>query len=424
MKNINFHTSTLPLLFFTLIISLFPIFNHAFVASTTSLTNSEVAYIKHRQLLYYRNKLNSAADEFLFVPSSFKFDNKRLRTAYIALQAFKMAIISDPNNLTTNWFGPHVCSYTGVFCASALDNPLLETVAGIDLNHGDLAGYLPEELGYLADVALIHFNSNRFCGTVPHSFRKLNLLYELDLSNNRFAGPFPHVVLEMPSLKYLDLRFNEFEGKVPEALFNKDLDAIFINNNRFSFALPENIGNSPVSVIVLANNMFNGCLPPSLGKMLGNVRELILMNNKFQACLPEEIGLLMNLTVLDVSNNNLMGELPKSITKMVNLEELNVAHNMLTGKIPEAMCDLPKLENFSYMDNFFTGEPPECSDPRTLDGRRNCLPDRRDQRAAFQCRATNNTEKKHSSRTKKKRESPQFCYDCSGKRFIETMSWS
>ncbi|KAG6522246.1 hypothetical protein ZIOFF_019384 [Zingiber officinale] len=178
--------------------------------------------------------------------------------------AWKLAIISDPLNLTSNWVGPNVCDYTGVFCASLPSDPSLTVVAGVDLNHGDLAGYLPSQIGLLYDVALIHINSNRFCGTLPRSLRRLTLLHELDVSNNRFAGRFPDVVLRIPSLRFLDLRFNEFEGSVPPELFDRDFDAIFINHNRFAFKIPDNIGNSPVSVIVLAKNRFHGCLPASL----------------------------------------------------------------------------------------------------------------------------------------------------------------
>lgn len=151
---------------------------------------------------------------------SLVFENNRIQNAYIALQALKQAILSDPLNFTTNWVGSNVCSYTGIYCAQALDNPNIRTVAGIDLNHADIAGYLPDELGLLTDLALFHINSNRFCGTVPHTFEKLKLLFELDLSNNRFAGKFPKVVLSLPVLKFLDIRFNEFEGTVPKELFD------------------------------------------------------------------------------------------------------------------------------------------------------------------------------------------------------------
>ncbi|XP_068314512.1 leucine-rich repeat extensin-like protein 4 [Pyrus communis] len=310
--------------------------NSSRIISHGPLSDEEALYIKHRQLLYYRDEFGDRG-EHVTVDPSLVFKNDRLRNAYIALQALKQAILSDPFNITGNWVGSNVCKYTAVFCTKALDNRTIRTVAGIDLNHGDIAGYLPEELGLLTDLVLLHINSNRFCGTVPHKFNRLKLLFELDLSNNRFARKFPRVVLRLPKLKFLDLRFNEFEGTVPKELFDKDLDATFINHNRFRFNLPDNFGNSPVSVIVLANNKFHGCVPASLGNM-SNLNEIILMNNGFRSCLPSEIGMLKNLTVFDVSFNQFLGLLPETIGRMVSLEQLNVAHNFLSLELFSMYC--------------------------------------------------------------------------------------
>ncbi|KAG2314584.1 hypothetical protein Bca52824_017706 [Brassica carinata] len=308
------------------------------------------------------------------VDPSLVFENPRLRNAYIALQAWKQAILSDPFNFTANWIGSNVCDYTGVFCSPALDNRI-RTVAGIDLNHADVTGYLPEELGLLSDLALFHVNSNQFCGTVPRSVQPLKL-FELDLSNNRFAGKFPTVILRLPSLKFLDFRFNEFEGTVSKELFNKDLDAIFINHNRFWFQLPDNFGDSPVSAIVLANNRFHGCIPSSIVETK-NLNEIIFTNNGLNSCLPAGIGELKNVTVFDVSFNELVGALPDSVGEMVSVEQLNVAHNKLSGKIPASICHY----------NFFTGEARVCLGLPEFDDRRNCLPARPAQRSPGQCKS-------------------------------------
>ncbi|KAI5078508.1 hypothetical protein GOP47_0006179, partial [Adiantum capillus-veneris] len=319
------------------------------------------------------------------------FDNDRLRDAYIALQAWKKVIFSDPANVTASWVGPDVCMYEGVFCAPALDDPCDETVAGIDLNHKDLAGYLPEELGLLKDLALIHLNSNRFCGVVPLSFANLKLLHELDLSNNRFVGPFPNVVLSLPSLKYLDLRFNEFEGALPADLFSKDLDAIFINDNRFSSSIPPTLGLSPVSVLVLANTPVSGCVPAGIGGMSENLNEIILLNNNLTGCLNPSIGQLANLTVLDLSFNGLLGKLPETLAQLTQLEQLNVAHNAFSGNVPPEICALPNLENFTYSYNFFESEAQNClalpSRGATFSDRQNCIPGRPAQRSFKECAA-------------------------------------
>lgn len=313
--------------------------------------------------------------------------NPRLLDAFIAFQAWKHSIISDPKNFTSNWCGPNVCNYTGVYCAPPPDDPRTITVAGIDLNHANISGSLPEELGLLTDLALFHLNSNRFYGSIPDSFRHLRLLYELDISNNQFSGEFPSVVLYLPSLKFLDIRFNAFHGKVPSKLFDMQLDALFINNNRFNSSLPENFGNSPVSVVVLANNNISGCFPSSLTKMAGNLTQIILVNMGLTGCLKSDIGLLNQVKVFDVSFNNLVGSLPDSMGEMKSLEQLNVAHNNLSGEVPESICSLPRLENFTYSYNYFCSEPSVCLELSTNDDRKNCIPDRPLQRSPEECKA-------------------------------------
>ncbi|KAB2009515.1 hypothetical protein E1A91_D10G175600v1 [Gossypium mustelinum] len=314
--------------------------------------------------------------------------NPRLHKAYIALQAWKHAMISDPNGFTSNWYGPKVCNYTGVFCAASPDDPYVTTVAGIDINHANIAGSLPEELGLLTDLSLFHINSNRFFGKIPESFKKLNLLYELDISNNQFNGGFPYVVLYLPSLKFLDIRFNQFSGSIPSQLFDLKLDALFFNNNNFQSSLPTNLGNSPVSVIVMANNGLTGCFPSSsLVKMAGILKEIVMTNNGFRGCLKPELGALKGMNVFDVSSNELVGSLPDAIGKMESLEQLNVANNKLSGYIPESICSLPKLKNFTFSSNFFISEPSKCLKVRSKDDTKNCIPYRPFQRSPMECKA-------------------------------------
>ena len=312
--------------------------------------------------------------------------NESLNEAYIALQAWKRVIYSDPTNFTSNWVGSSVCSYRGVFCAPSIHDNSTTVVASIDLNHLDLAGFLPEEIGLLKDLAVVHLNSNRFCGIIPKTISNLTFLYELDLSNNRFVGPFPDAVLSLPSLKFLDLRYNEFEGSVPSQLFNnKSLDAIFLNNNRFTSVIPSNLGMSTASVIVFANNKFGGCLPPTIAHFQNSIEELLLINTSLTGCLPVELGYLYKLRVLDVSFNHLVGPIPYSIAGLPHLEQLNFAHNMMTGEISDGICVLPNLANFTVSYNFFCQEGGICGNFSSkgvlFDDRRNCLPEKKFQRS-------------------------------------------
>uniref|UniRef100_A0A0D9Y021 Cell wall hydroxyproline-rich glycoprotein n=1 Tax=Leersia perrieri TaxID=77586 RepID=A0A0D9Y021_9ORYZ len=317
----------------------------ALTTAVNALSDAEVSYIAGRQLQSLEASLTAGAGAGGdLLPDDFEFDirvgvtfaNDRLRGAYVALQALRRAIYSDPKNFTGGWVGPDVCAYFGVACAPAIDDPAVTVVAGVDLNGGDIAGYLPAEIGsHLNDLALFHINSNRFCGIIPETFSQLTLLHELDVSNNRFVGVFPEVVLRTPVLRFLDIRFNDFEGELPPELFEKELDAVFVNSNRFVGRIPENFGDSPASVVVLANNRFDGCIPRSVGRMKGTLDEMILLNNRLDGCIPPEIGELANTTVVDVAGNLFVGSLPEEIGDMGKLERLDVSRNQLAGEVPE-----------------------------------------------------------------------------------------
>ncbi|KAL0337335.1 UNVERIFIED_CONTAM: Pollen-specific leucine-rich repeat extensin-like protein 1 [Sesamum calycinum] len=315
--------------------------------------------------------------------------DSKLTNAYTALQAWKSAITDDPLGITSSWVGPNVCSYKGVFCSDSTDfmgNPTGKVVAAIDLNHANLRGSLVKELSLLTDLSLLHLNSNRFSGTVPSSFRDLSSLTELDLSNNHFSGPFPTPALYIPNLLYLDLRFNSFSGRIPEDLFNKKLDAIFLNNNLFDGELPENLGNSPASVINVANNKFTGAIPFSLSYM--GIKEILFLNNQLTGCIPEGVGMWTDLQVLDVSSNSLTGHLPDSLSCLSDIQVLNLAHNKFSGVLPDLVCSLRSLVNLTVAANFFSGFSQDCEKLSVgFDFSLNCIPGKEMQRPQPDCSA-------------------------------------
>ncbi|KAE8653989.1 Pollen-specific leucine-rich repeat extensin-like protein 2 [Hibiscus syriacus] len=307
MKTLPFLRETSGyLLALLLIASLLPSSSSLFSFSTRSLSDSEIAFIARSQLL----NLHGTDDSNDSYESHVKL------------------------NFTKNWNGPKVCDYKGVFCAPSLSDPKSTVIAGVDLNHADIAGYLPAELGLLTDLALLHINSNRFCGVIPKSFSKLTLLHELDLFENS-----------------------------PSELFEKELDALFLNNKWFVSNIPETFGSSPVSVIVVANNRLSGCIPNSIGKMQNTLNEIVFQNNNLTCCLPMEIGNLGNVTVLDIASNTFNGD---------------------------EVCRLSSIKKFGFSYNYFNGEAESCLQLKgkdiVFDDVGNCLPDRPKQKSAKECR--------------------------------------
>ncbi|XP_026661674.2 leucine-rich repeat extensin-like protein 3 [Phoenix dactylifera] len=312
---------------------------------------------------------------------------------YAALQAWKSAITEDPSGILSSWVGPDVCSYKGIFCSDPPEDmsssAITSVVAGIDLNRANFKGSLVKELSLLTHLSIIHLNSNRFSGTVPDSFREFQYLSELDLSNNLLSGPFPTSTLVVPNLKYLDLRFNSFSGEVPDEVFEKDLDAIFLNNNQFEGQIPMSIWGAPATVITLANNKFSGSLPASFGYTGAGIREILFLNNKLTGCIPEGLGYLSEMEVLDLSFNSFAGRLPGSLSCLTGIEVLNIAHNQLTGELSDLVCDLKSLANLTASYNFFSGFSQDCAKlffkNAGFDFAGNCIPGTGMQRPPSEC---------------------------------------
>ncbi|XP_039035045.1 uncharacterized protein At4g06744-like [Hibiscus syriacus] len=316
------------------------------------------------------------------------FEDQRLAVVYPVIQAFKKTITEDPLNITANWVGSDICSYTGFYCDNPPDNVSAVAVAGIDFNGFHLAA--ATLLGFidnLPDLAIFHANSNNFSGSVP-DVSKLRYFYELDISNNAFSGTFPTTVFSVKDLSFLDIRFNSFAGEIPPEIFNQPLEVLFINNNEFTAKLPENFGSTPVLYLTLANNHLTGPIPRSIGNLNSTLIEILLLSNKLSGCLPYELGFLKELKVFDVERNLLTGPLPCSLSCLEKIELLNFANNLLYWEVPEELCSLTNLVNLSLSDNFFTKVGPICRKlikSGVLDVRQNCIPGFPDQKSLHEC---------------------------------------
>ncbi len=100
-------------------------------------------------------------------------------------------------------------------------------------------------------------------------------------------------------------------------------------------------------------------LPPQIG-MLVNLTYLNLGGNNLKV-LPTEIGSLVNLKLLGLNKNNL-SELPKEMWQLTKLEALHLHENQLNS----LSAEIGKLEKFvwqlSLRDNKFTEMPAEIGD--------------------------------------------------------------
>ncbi|XP_068137394.1 DISP complex protein LRCH3 isoform X8 [Hyperolius riggenbachi] len=149
---------------------------------------------------------------------------------------------------------------------------------------------------------------------------------QADLSRNRLSE-IPAEICHYVSLESLNLYQNCIRY-VPEATLN--LQALtFLNLSRNQLtSLPGHLCSLPLKVLITSNNKLDS--------------------------LPEEIGLLRNLTELDVSCNEIQ-TLPRQIGKLDSLRDLNIRRNHLL-QLPEELADLP-LVRLDFSCNKVTSIP-------------------------------------------------------------------
>ncbi|CAF2106932.1 unnamed protein product [Brassica oleracea var. botrytis] len=382
------------------------------ISSHGTLSDSEVRHIQRRQLLEFAERSQN-----VIVDPSLVFENPRLRNAYIALQAWKQAIFSDPFNFTANWIGSNVCNYTGVFCSPALDNRRIPTVAGINLNHADIAGYLPEELeersaekkkrknketksetkeekraekdekilpeeknttsvalpciDKLRDelscaicLEICYEPSTTTCGHRLYTTTKpltaqttIGPLALFHVNSNWFCGTVPHRFNRLKLLFELDLSNNRFAGKFPAVVLRlPSLKCLDLRFNAFEGTVPKELFSKDLDAIFINHNRFRFELPDNFGD--SPVSVIVLANNRFHGCIPSSKVEMKNLNEIIFTNNGLSSCLPADIGRLKNVTVFDVSFNELVGALPESVGEMVSVEQLNVAHNKLSGKIP------------------------------------------------------------------
>jgi hypothetical protein len=105
------------------------------------------------------------------------------------------------------------------------------------------------------------------------------------------------------------------------------------------------------------NNGIQGSLSPDLG-LLTDLTNLEIVEG-LSGSLPLEIGLWTNLENIDVNYNLLSGSLPSEIGLWTNLQDFSVANNLLTGTIPATIANWKLIESGNFQGNDLSGSMPD-----------------------------------------------------------------
>ena len=151
--------------------------------------------------------------------------------------------------------------------------------------------------------------------------------------------------LSIPDLKKCPTRV-EFEP------WNNDGDRI--NGSK----IPTEIGVlTQLTYLDVTYNSLTGTILSAIGK-LTQLTELYFHYNKLTGTIPTEIGKLTQLMSLYFYNNLLTGAIPSEIGKLTRLRGLSFSNNSLTGTIPSEIGELTQLRGLSFSINSMTGAIP------------------------------------------------------------------
>ena len=246
----------------------------------------------------------------------------------------------------------------------------------ITLQHLDLRGRIPKELGALRFLRQLNLQVNQLKGQIPKQLGQLKFLEVLGLASNQLDGRIPEELGLLENLEWLQLEHNQLNGPIPRELSQlHSLRGLHLHQNQLAGSIPKELGHlTTLEELHLSQNQLTGQIPTELGQLQG-LSVLDLAENQLQGSIPKELGQLQKLRSLFVYKNSLEG-LPTELGQLRNLISLHLAQNQIRGHIPKELGQLRLLKKLDLSENALSGEiPQELSqlDLRILDLSRNQL---------------------------------------------------
>ncbi|KAH7545234.1 hypothetical protein FEM48_Zijuj01G0072000 [Ziziphus jujuba var. spinosa] len=255
----------------------------------------------------------------------------------------------------------------------------------LDLSYNEISGYIPEELGSLKNLVTLNLSANQFITIpwalsalsnlthlnisyqyvydtsegyeLPLSWANLTKLVMLDASYGGIRGSIPPEIGKLVSPRCLYLGGNKLSGPLPSTLgYLTNLIELYINRNQIFDFIPSEIGNlkrltyldlsaKNLSVSLDLGSVGLGrTIPPEiseLSKLTSTSQIMIsrslvtldLSSNSIHGTIPPALGLLTNLSLLNISHNYIEGELLLSFTNLSILVKLEISQNQIKGSI-------------------------------------------------------------------------------------------
>ncbi|KAK6120462.1 hypothetical protein DH2020_045799 [Rehmannia glutinosa] len=242
---------------------------------------------------------------------------------------------------------------------------------------GDIPSYIGSTLPNLRNLGL---GDNNFSGVLPVSLSNASSLQYVGLFASSFTGPMPKNLGRLLDLRFLSIWSTNVEDDIGfiSSLTNcTRLTVVDIFDNMLTGSLPSTITNLTTQLrkLTIGINRIHGTIPPdlSVNNFSGVIpREIMsisslsiyldLSYNALFGSVPSEVGLLRDLSDLDLSHNRLSGIFPNTISGCISLQRLHLDGNSFIGEIPQGLSVLRGLQDLDLSRNNFSGLIPSFLD--------------------------------------------------------------
>ncbi|KAL4395173.1 uncharacterized protein [Arachis hypogaea] len=159
----------------------------------------------------------------------------------------------------------------------------------LDVSYNNLAGPIPEQIGYSNRLTFLHLDSNCFTGSIPSSIGLLTEMIMLTMGHNKINGSIPIEIDHLLHLGALDLSTNRLSGVIPSGLF-VHLTFVDLSTNNLSGSIPSLIGKS-VNHLDLSYNNLSGNIPEGIDSVqFYNLECNPFLNGDYHNCQSENLN--------------------------------------------------------------------------------------------------------------------------------------